>query len=84
MCPINLQDQGGPLNNTFIHQSTIAYVSVRVVDVPDLNPEFIGAPYVSSVLEHAPVVSNKQYTILSLLTYVDTLVERDHKGRCLP
>ncbi|XP_075716166.1 cadherin-related family member 2 [Rhinoderma darwinii] len=52
---INATDAGGMLNNEFIFQSTTAYVSVRVVDVPDLNPEFIGAPYVSSVFEHSPV-----------------------------
>ncbi|XP_056430684.1 cadherin-related family member 2 isoform X2 [Hyla sarda] len=52
---INATDQGGLLHNTTIYQSTIAYVSVRVRDVPDLDPEFIGAPYMASVLEHAPL-----------------------------
>ncbi|KAM4039483.1 cadherin-related family member 2 [Anomaloglossus baeobatrachus] len=49
---INATDQGGYLNNTFIYRSTLAYVSVRVRDVADLDPEFIGAPYVSSVYEN--------------------------------
>ncbi|XP_069828853.1 cadherin-related family member 2 [Dendropsophus ebraccatus] len=52
---INATDQGGTLNNMFIKQSTTAYVSMRVVDVPDLDPEFIGAPYTASILEHAPL-----------------------------
>ncbi|KAM3925742.1 cadherin-related family member 2 [Leptodactylus fuscus] len=52
---INATDQGGKLNNTEIYQSTIAYVSVKVVDVPDLDPEFIGAPYMSSIDEHSPL-----------------------------
>ncbi|XP_073401174.1 cadherin-related family member 2 [Dendrobates tinctorius] len=49
---INATDKGGYLNNIFIYRTTIAYVSVRVLDLPDLNPEFIGAPYVSSVYEN--------------------------------
>ncbi|XP_044133333.1 cadherin-related family member 2 isoform X2 [Bufo gargarizans] len=52
---INATDQGGILHNTTIYQSTTAYVSVKVVDVPDLDPEFIGAPYVTSIFEHSPV-----------------------------
>ncbi|XP_072002353.1 cadherin-related family member 2 isoform X2 [Engystomops pustulosus] len=50
---LNATDLGGPLHNTFIYQSTTAYVSVKVVDVPDLDPEFIGAPYMSSIYEHS-------------------------------
>ncbi|KAG9490625.1 hypothetical protein GDO78_006117, partial [Eleutherodactylus coqui] len=52
---INAKDQGGTFHNAFIYQNTTAYVSVRVVDIPNLDPEFIGAPYVSSISEHSPV-----------------------------
>nr|DBA30926.1 TPA: hypothetical protein GDO54_006850 [Pyxicephalus adspersus] len=46
------KDRGGQLNGVYIEQNSTVYVSVNVVDVPDLNPEFIGAPYVISVQEH--------------------------------
>ncbi|XP_077328531.1 cadherin-related family member 2 isoform X2 [Lithobates pipiens] len=49
------KDRGGALNGSLIQQNSTAYVSVNVEDVPDLDPEFIGAPYVASVYEHTRV-----------------------------
>ncbi|XP_073507480.1 cadherin-related family member 2 [Phyllobates terribilis] len=59
---INATDQGGIFNNTFIYRTTIAYVSVIVRDLPDLDPEFIGAPYVSSVYEN----TSMGYSVLTV------------------
>ncbi|XP_042309413.1 cadherin-related family member 2 isoform X2 [Sceloporus undulatus] len=44
-------DGGGLLNGTFIYQNNTAYLSVTVVDVADLDPQFLGEPYIGSVPE---------------------------------
>ncbi|XP_075456893.1 cadherin-related family member 2 isoform X2 [Ascaphus truei] len=49
---IRATDRGGLLNNSFIHQSTIAYVSLDIMDLPDLDPKFINEPYVVSISEN--------------------------------
>ncbi|XP_018429719.1 PREDICTED: cadherin-related family member 2-like, partial [Nanorana parkeri] len=46
------KDQGGILNGIYIQQNSTAYVSINVRDVADLGPEFIGAPYVTSIYEN--------------------------------
>ncbi|XP_054833160.1 cadherin-related family member 2 isoform X2 [Eublepharis macularius] len=49
------EDGGGLLNNVIVHQNNTAYLSVTVVDVPDLDPQFLGEPYVGSVPENCPL-----------------------------
>ncbi|XP_068128918.1 cadherin-related family member 2 [Hyperolius riggenbachi] len=49
---IKAMDRGGELHGEFIIQNNTAYVNIDVVDMPDLDPQFIGAPYVASVYEH--------------------------------
>ncbi|XP_063783982.1 cadherin-related family member 2 [Pseudophryne corroboree] len=36
-------------------QHTTAYVLLYVIDVPDMDPQFIGAPYVASIDENSPL-----------------------------
>ncbi|XP_070595066.1 cadherin-related family member 2 isoform X2 [Erythrolamprus reginae] len=48
-------DNGGWLNGSFIYQNNTAYISVTIIDVPDLDPQFFGAPYVASVPENCPL-----------------------------
>ncbi|KAK1903616.1 Cadherin-related family member 2 [Dissostichus eleginoides] len=57
---INATDGGGacyfrPIKNYF---SSVAFSFVTVVDVPDLDPQFIGLPYVGKVEENASVGSS--------------------------
>ncbi|KAM9311639.1 cadherin-related family member 2 [Gastrophryne carolinensis] len=54
---IQAMDRGGELNGQSIKQNTTAYVSLEINDVPDLDPEFIGAPYATSITENSPLVS---------------------------
>ncbi|XP_060621583.2 cadherin-related family member 2 isoform X1 [Anolis sagrei] len=49
------KDGGGLLNGAFIYQNNTAYLSVTVVDVPDLDPQFLGEPYIGSVPENSPL-----------------------------
>uniref|UniRef100_A0A8D2LJ02 Cadherin-related family member 2 n=1 Tax=Varanus komodoensis TaxID=61221 RepID=A0A8D2LJ02_VARKO len=49
------RDNGGQLNNALVYQNNTAYLSVTVVDVADLDPEFLGGPYVGSVPENCPL-----------------------------
>ncbi|XP_062977636.1 cadherin-related family member 2 [Elgaria multicarinata webbii] len=49
------KDNGGLLDDKFIYQSNTAYLSVTVVDVADLDPEFLGEPYAGSVPEDCPL-----------------------------
>uniref|UniRef100_A0A3Q0SFK6 Cadherin domain-containing protein n=1 Tax=Amphilophus citrinellus TaxID=61819 RepID=A0A3Q0SFK6_AMPCI len=55
---INASDGGGkcyfPDTN---YLSSIVYAFITVEDVPDLDPQFIGVPYIASVKENSPVVS---------------------------
>lgn len=50
------QDNGGMLNGSFIYQNNTAYLSVAVIDVADLDPQFLGEPYMASVSENCPWV----------------------------
>uniref|UniRef100_A0AAZ1XT94 Cadherin domain-containing protein n=1 Tax=Oreochromis aureus TaxID=47969 RepID=A0AAZ1XT94_OREAU len=53
---INASDGGGRCHYTdTVYQSRVVYSFVTVEDVPDLDPEFIGIPYVGSVRENSPV-----------------------------
>ncbi|XP_013127193.2 cadherin-related family member 2 isoform X2 [Oreochromis niloticus] len=53
---INASDGGGKCYfSDTKYSSTIVYSFVTVEDVPDLDPQFIGIPYVGSVREHSPV-----------------------------
>ncbi|XP_028574255.2 cadherin-related family member 2 isoform X2 [Podarcis muralis] len=49
------RDNGGLLHGQFIYQNNTAYLSVTVVDVADLDPVFLGAPYSGSVPENCPL-----------------------------
>ncbi|XP_030621392.1 cadherin-related family member 2 [Chanos chanos] len=53
---IRATDGGGPLNDVenFI-QSSETTVFITVTDVPDLDPQFLGTPYLATVDEHSPV-----------------------------
>ncbi|XP_026576910.1 cadherin-related family member 2 [Pseudonaja textilis] len=48
-------DNGGMWDGSFIKQNNTAYISVTVIDVPDLDPGFLGEPYVASVSENCPL-----------------------------
>ncbi|KAM6471439.1 cadherin-related family member 2 isoform 2-T2 [Liasis olivaceus] len=48
-------DNGGLWNGSLIYQTNIAYLSVTVIDVADLDPQFFGEPYVTSVSENCPL-----------------------------
>ncbi|XP_020646672.3 cadherin-related family member 2 [Pogona vitticeps] len=48
-------DNGGLLHNVFTYQNNTAYLSVTVVDVADLDPQFLGEPFTGSVPEHCPL-----------------------------
>ncbi|XP_029439927.1 cadherin-related family member 2 isoform X2 [Rhinatrema bivittatum] len=50
---INATDSGGLLNNTWLHQSSIAYISFNVIDVPDLDPQFLNVMDMVTVLENS-------------------------------
>ncbi|XP_023690381.2 cadherin-related family member 2 [Paramormyrops kingsleyae] len=52
---INASDKGGPLNGEFVIQSSTVFASINVIDVPDLDPQFINLPYVATVDENTPV-----------------------------
>ncbi|KAJ6667795.1 hypothetical protein lerEdw1_016116 [Lerista edwardsae] len=49
------QDGGGWLDGEFIYQNNTAFLSVTVIDVADLDPQFLGEPYIGSVPEHCPL-----------------------------
>ncbi|XP_040029736.2 cadherin-related family member 2 [Gasterosteus aculeatus] len=56
---INATDGGGRCHyDTINYFSSIAFSFITVVDVPDLDPRFIGVPYVGSVEENSPVDTN--------------------------
>ncbi|XP_069507571.1 cadherin-related family member 2 [Ambystoma mexicanum] len=50
---IRATDAGGTFDGTEIVRNTTTYLSIDVVDVPDLNPQFLKAPYVASVPENS-------------------------------
>uniref|UniRef100_A0AAX7VUE4 Cadherin domain-containing protein n=1 Tax=Astatotilapia calliptera TaxID=8154 RepID=A0AAX7VUE4_ASTCA len=53
---INASDGGGKCHESDTkYLSSTVYSFVTVEDVPDLDPQFIGVPYVGSVREHSPV-----------------------------
>lgn len=56
------QDGGGRcFYNETNYWSNVAFSFITIVDVPDLNPMFLGLPYVASVEENSPVVSAEVY-----------------------
>lgn len=51
------QDSGGLLNNTLVTQcSQPVFVSISVIDEPDLDPQFVRDFYSASVSEDATLV----------------------------
>lgn len=52
------QDGGGLLRNETVIQSSTTYLSITVIDVPNLDPRFLNEPYSGSVPEDCPVVSS--------------------------
>ncbi|KAG7518021.1 cadherin-related family member 2 [Solea senegalensis] len=55
---INATDGGGQCHFNYInYNSNVVYSFVSVKDVPDINPQFIGVPYIGSVMENTPVDS---------------------------
>eukprot|EP00076_Gallus_gallus_P026435 XP_015149366.1 cadherin-related family member 2 [Gallus gallus] len=49
------QDGGGLLRNETVIQSSTTYLSITVIDVPNLDPRFLNEPYSGSVPEGCPV-----------------------------
>ncbi|CAH2277390.1 cadherin-related family member 2 [Pelobates cultripes] len=49
---VKATDSGGKLHGEFIYQNSTTYVSLNIVDVPDIDPQFLNAPYTISVLEN--------------------------------
>lgn len=55
----SVQDSGGTLNDSFIVQcSQPVFLSISVVDEPDLDPQFVREFYSASVAEDAAVVGD--------------------------
>lgn len=55
--PVSLQDLGGLINGVFMSQcSSPVFLSITVVDQPDLDPQFVREFYSASVAEDAAVV----------------------------
>uniref|UniRef100_A0ACB8EIP8 Uncharacterized protein n=1 Tax=Sphaerodactylus townsendi TaxID=933632 RepID=A0ACB8EIP8_9SAUR len=52
---IRARDGGGLWDGVTVYQSNTAYLSVTVVDVADLDPQFLGEPYIGSVPENCPL-----------------------------
>ncbi|CAB1320636.1 unnamed protein product [Coregonus sp. 'balchen'] len=53
---IKATDGGGPAyNGDTVYQSNTAFAFITVVDVPDLDPQFLSTPYATAVNEHSPV-----------------------------
>nr|XP_056703451.1 cadherin-related family member 2 [Euleptes europaea] len=52
---IRARDGGGLWDGVTVHHSNTAYLSVTVVDVADLDPQFLGEPYVGSIPENSPL-----------------------------
>ncbi|KAB5554228.1 hypothetical protein PHYPO_G00047920 [Pangasianodon hypophthalmus] len=53
---INASDGGGPLHSeTNIIQSSSATAFITIVDIPDLDPQFLNLPNTARVMEHSPV-----------------------------
>ncbi|XP_048883521.1 cadherin-related family member 2-like [Brienomyrus brachyistius] len=52
---INASDCGGLYHGKNIIQSSTAFASITVIDVPDLDPQFINVPYAVTVTENTPV-----------------------------
>ncbi|XP_067391732.1 cadherin-related family member 2 [Emydura macquarii macquarii] len=52
---INATDGGGQLDGAFVQQSSVAFLSVNVLDQPDLAPQFLNEPYVAWVPENCPL-----------------------------
>ncbi|XP_015731589.1 cadherin-related family member 2 isoform X2 [Coturnix japonica] len=49
------QDGGGMLGNQTVIQNSSTYLSIAVIDVPNLDPRFLNEPYSGSVPEGCPV-----------------------------
>ncbi|MCI4385422.1 hypothetical protein PGIGA_G00050270 [Pangasianodon gigas] len=53
---INASDGGGPLfSETNVIQSSSATAFITIVDIPDLDPQFLNLPNTARVMEHSPV-----------------------------
>ncbi|XP_077182437.1 cadherin-related family member 2 isoform X2 [Paroedura picta] len=52
---ISARDGGGLWDGVIVYQKNTAYLSITVVDVADLDPQFLGEPYVGSVPENSPL-----------------------------
>ena len=53
--PVSRQDSGGLYNNhTVIQCSSSVFVSISVIDKPDLDPQFVREFYSASVAEDTP------------------------------
>ncbi|NXC48668.1 CDHR2 protein, partial [Penelope pileata] len=60
------QDGGGPLNGQTVVQSSSTYLSITVIDLPNLDPRFLSEPYSGSVPENCPLD-----TIVLTVTAID-------------
>ncbi|KAG8439376.1 hypothetical protein GDO86_005547 [Hymenochirus boettgeri] len=49
---VRAMDRGGKLHNQYIQHNTTVYVSIKITDLPDLDPQFINSPYVISIPEN--------------------------------
>lgn len=62
-----LQDLGGSCFGDKVFQHNDVFSFVTVEDVADLDPVFIGGPYVGSVEENSPAVS-VYYSLINVYT----------------
>ncbi|XP_056143587.1 cadherin-related family member 2 [Lampris incognitus] len=52
---INASDGGEEYMGEIVVQSNIAFAFITVVDIPDIDPQFLGLPYTTSVKEGSPL-----------------------------
>lgn len=51
------QDGGGRLHGKDVVQSTAAFAFITVIDVADINPQFLNLPNFAAIDENSDVVS---------------------------
>lgn len=54
-------------NGSTVFRSSIAFAFITVLDVPDLDPQFIRLPYTASVEEGSPLVSAANSTTVKIV-----------------
>lgn len=62
-----MQDNGGKcFTNETIYKESMVFAFITVMDIPDLDPQFIDLPYTAAVEENSVIVSLVLIVIASL------------------